>query len=117
MSLKNPICTILFICILLILFLTLIVLVASYIFKLPLLEGFYAKRIDRIRIYQSDEIFDPDEAPELEDLDPDDNPMLFDPDQQPLLDDQLDNVVLRNVRYPSRKTNKPIKSRKTIYQI
>ena len=117
MTLRNPLCTTLFICILLILFLVLLVLVVNYVFKLRLLEGFYAKRNDRIRIYQSDEIFDPDEAPEIEDLDPDDNPMLFDPDQQPLLDDQLNNVVLRNVRYPSRKNNKSIKSRKTTYRI
>ncbi len=106
MALKNPICTTLFICIILIL----LFVVVRWIFKLPILEGFYAKRNDRIRIYQSDEIFDPDEAPELEDLDPDDNPMLFDPDQQPLLDDQLNNVVLRNAKYSSNKNNKPSKS-------
>lgn len=93
MTLKNPICTTLFILII-ILFLVLLV---SWVFKLSILklEGFYAKRNDRIRIYQSDEIFDPDEAPEIEDLDPDDAPRLFDPDQQPLLDNQLDNIVLR----------------------
>jgi hypothetical protein len=95
MTLKNPICTTLLICILLVLFIILIILVANYIFKIPLLlEGFYAKRNDRIRIYQSDENYDPDEAPEIEDLDPDDY-SLFDPDQQPLLDNQM-NIVLRN---------------------
>jgi hypothetical protein len=91
MRLHNPICTTLFILLILIL----IILVVCWIFNLPVLEGFYAKRNDRIRIYQSDEIFDPDEAPEIEDNDPDDNPTLFDPDQQPLLDNQMNNVVLR----------------------
>ena len=106
MTLKKPICTILFICILL----SLLFLVVSWIFKLPMLEGFYGQRNTRIRIYKSDEIFDPDEAPELEDLDPDNNPMLFDPDQQPMLDDQLNNVVLRRITYkPSNKhRSKPI---------
>jgi hypothetical protein len=89
----NPICNTLFICIILILLMCLV----KWIFKLPILEAFYAKRNERIRIYQSDEIFDPDESPEIEDLDPDDNPLLFDPDQQPFLDDQLNNVVLRRI--------------------
>lgn len=78
MTLKNPICTTLFICIL---FLLLVFAVKS-IFNF---EGFNTKRNERIRIYQSDEIMDPDESPEMEDLDPDDNPLMFDPDQQPLL--------------------------------
>jgi len=77
MTLKKNICTTLFICILL----TLLVLVVSWIFKFPILEGFYAKRNSRIRIYKSDEIFDPDEAPEIEDRDPDDYPLIFDPGQ------------------------------------
>jgi len=68
-----------------------------------LLEGFYAKRNERIRIYKSDEIFDPDEAPEIEDLDPDDDLMNFDPDQQPLLDNQMNNIVLRRKKYTRRK--------------
>lgn len=102
MAYKNSICTILLICILLIIFLSLIVLVLSWIFKRPILEGFYGKRNSRIRIYKSDEIFDPDESPEIEDLDPDDNPLSFDPDQQPSLDDQLNNTVLRRITYKSK---------------
>ena len=102
MRLQKPICTILFICLVVVL----LFLVVCWIFKLPILmlehEGFYAKRNDRIRIYQSDEIFDPDEAPEMEDLDPDDNPMQFDPDQEPLLDDQMNQVVLRRTAYKPR---------------
>ena len=92
MRLRNPIGTFLFLCIIILLG----VMAFCWIFKIPTPEGFYAKRNDRIRIYQADEIFDPDEAPEVEDLDPDDNPLLFDPDQQPMLDNQLDNLVLRN---------------------
>jgi len=88
MTLKKHICTTLFICILL----TLLVLVVSWIFKFPILEGFYGIRNKRIRIYQSDDILDPDEAPEIEELDPDDKPLSYDPDQQPLLDDQWNNV-------------------------
>jgi hypothetical protein len=99
MVLKKSICTTLFICILF----TLLFLVVSWIFKLPILEleGFYGIRNKRIRIYQSDDIFDPDEAPEIEDLDPDDNPFLFDPDQQPMLNNQMNNVVLHRATYPS----------------
>ncbi len=96
---QNPICTTLFVCIILLL----IFMIVCWIFKIPILEGFYAKRNDRIRIYKSDEIFDPDESPEYEDQDPDDNPMLFDPDQQPLLDNQMNNVVLGKIKYKSRK--------------
>jgi hypothetical protein len=99
MVLKKPICTVLFICILF----TLLFLAVSWIFKLPILEleGFYGIRNRRIRIYQSDDILDPDEAPEIEDIDPDDNPVLFDPDQQPLLDNQLNNIVLGRETYKS----------------
>jgi len=103
MTLKKPICTILFICILFIIMLSLLVLVVSWIFKLPILEGFYGIRNKRIRIYQSDDILDPDESPEIEDSDPDDNPLVFDPDQQPMLNNQLNNVVLRRITYKSRK--------------
>lgn len=104
---KNPICTILFICIISISLLILLILLLNWIFKLSILEGFYAKRNERIRIYKSNEIFDPDEAPELDDFDPDDNPLQFDPDQQPLLNNQLNNVVLHRASYPlSEKTNK-----------
>lgn len=46
------------------------------------------KRATRMKIYKSNEIFDPDEAPEMEDYDPDDEPMKFDPDQQNNLDDE-----------------------------
>jgi hypothetical protein len=104
MVLKKPICTTLLICILF----TLLFLVVSWIFKLPILklEGFYGIRNKRIRIYQSDDILDPDEAPEIEDIDPDDNPLLIDPDQQPMLDDQLDNLVLRRINYKSKKNSK-----------
>lgn len=107
MVLKKPICTTLFICILL----TLLAIVVSLIFKLPILEGFYGLRNTRIRIYKSDEIFDPDEAPDIEDLDPDDNPLLFDPDQQPMLNDQLNNVSLRRITYKSKKPNLPLSDR------
>ena len=106
--LKKPICTILFICILLIILISLLIIVLSWIFRLPILEGFYGQRNTRIRIYQSDEIFDPDEAPEIDDLDPDDNPLVFDPDQQPMVDNQLNNVVLHritnNLKYKNLKT-------------
>ena len=51
-------------------------------------EYFYTKRNTRIKIYRSDEIFDPDEQPEFEEYDPDDNPIKFDPNQQPYLDDE-----------------------------
>jgi len=102
MTLKNPICTTLFICLISISFLTLIILVVNRIFKLSILEGFYAKRNERIRIYQSDDIFDPDEAPEIEELDPDDDPLSFDPDQQPLLNNQMNNIVLHKMKYNSR---------------
>jgi hypothetical protein len=94
MRTHNPICNTLFICIIIIS----LIFILNWIFKLHILEGFYAKRNDRIRIYQSDEIFDPDESPEIEDIDPDDNPLLFDPDQQPFLDNQLNNVVLRRIK-------------------
>ena len=80
MVFKKPICTTLFICILLISLLYLLFLVVSCIFKLPILEKFYGKRNLRIRIYKSDEIFNPDDAPEIEERDPDNNPMVFDPD-------------------------------------
>jgi hypothetical protein len=83
---RNPICTVLFICIIFVLFVSIIVLILNRIFDIHLLEGFYAKRNERIRIYKSDEIFDPDETPEIEDIDPDDDPMNFDPDQAQLLD-------------------------------
>ena len=104
MQLKNPICTTLFICLLLILIPLVSILVVNRIFNLQLLdiEGFYAQRNERNRIYQSDEIFDPDEAPEIEDLDPDDDPLSFDPDQQPLLNNQMNNVVLHKMKYDSR---------------
>lgn len=92
--LRNPICTVLFICILFVLFVSIIALILNKIFDIHLLEGFYAKRNERIRIYKSDEIYDPDEVPEIEDIDPDDDPMNFDPDQSPLLDNQLANIVL-----------------------
>jgi hypothetical protein len=49
-------------------------------------DHFYAKRTTRMKIYKSDEIFDPDENPEYDEYDPDDEPMKFDPDQQPMLD-------------------------------
>jgi hypothetical protein len=48
-------------------------------------EYFYTKRNTRLKLYKSDEIFDPDETPEYDEYDPDDEPLLFDPDQQPLL--------------------------------
>jgi len=51
-------------------------------------EYFNNKRSAKIKIYRSDEIFDPDEQPEFEEYDPDDNPIKFDPNQQPYLDDE-----------------------------
>ena len=91
----NKICITLFICILAVLLVVVIKWISSYIFKiLGILgfstssEGFYYNRNKRIKIFQSDEILDPDELPDVEDSDPDDNPMLFDPDQQPMLDDE-----------------------------
>jgi len=100
---RNPICTVLFICISFTILVCIIVLILNRVFNIHLLEGFYAKRNERIRIYKSDEIFDPDEAPEIEDLDPDDDLMNFDPDQQPLLDNQMNNIVLRRKKYTRRK--------------
>jgi len=84
---QNPICLTLFVCIIFLL----IVLVIKYIIEISARYEnfyFYSKRNERIRIYQSDEIFDPDELPEYEDYDPDTDPMKFDPDQQPYLDDE-----------------------------
>jgi hypothetical protein len=86
---------VLFICIIVVL----LVIIISWLFNISLAdsdislskrssEGFYNKRNERIKIYQSDEIFDPDEQPEYDSLDPDDNPSLFDPDQQPMLNDE-----------------------------
>ena len=102
-TVRNPICTILFICISFVILVSIIGLILNRIFNIHLLEGFYGKRTARIRIYKSDEIFDPDEEPEIEDIDPDDNPLQFDPDQQPLLDDQLNNLVLRRIAYTRKK--------------
>jgi hypothetical protein len=44
-------------------------------------ENFNNKRNTKIKIYKSNEIFDPDEQPEIEDYDADDYPIKFDPDQ------------------------------------
>jgi hypothetical protein len=63
-------------------------------------ESFYNKRETRIKIYKSDEIYDPDELPELEENDdPDSDPMDFDPDQQPYLDDQADPKQYRSKQW------------------
>jgi hypothetical protein len=60
-------------------------------------ESFYNKRETRIKIYKSDEIYDPDELPEIGEYDdPDSDPMNFDPDQQPYLDDQTDPKQYRS---------------------
>ena len=53
-----------------------------------LFENFDNKRNIKMKIYKSDEIFDPDEQPEYDAQDPDNAPMTFDPDQQPYLDDE-----------------------------
>ena len=53
-----------------------------------LIENFDNKRNIKMKIYKSDEIFDPDEQPEYDAQDPDNAPMTFDPDQQPYLDDE-----------------------------
>ena len=63
-------------------------------------DSFYNKRDTRIKIYKSDEIYDPDELPELEENDdPDSDPMDFDPDQQPYLDDQADPKQYRSKQW------------------
>jgi len=77
---------ILFICILIIIALFIGFLVYYFVMNKSI-DGFN-NRNTRIKIYQSQEILDPDELPEFEDNDPDDNPMIYDPDQQPLLDDE-----------------------------
>jgi hypothetical protein len=87
---RNHAGLVLFICIILVL----LFIIVAWFFNISLeeprksSEGFYAKRNERIKIYQSDEICDPDEAPEYDEKDPDDNPRLYDPDQQPMLNDE-----------------------------
>lgn len=74
-------------------------------------ENFDTKRNTRIKIYRSDEIFDPDEQPEFEDYDPDDVPMEFDPNQQPYLDDEeigIDQIPIFNENINNRKKNENI---------
>ena len=68
---------------------TLIVLSVIWIYDKfieKLIEHFDNKRNIKMKIYKSDEIFDPDEQPEYDAQDPDNAPMTFDPDQQPYLD-------------------------------
>jgi len=87
-------------------------------------EYFYTKRNTRIKIYRSDEIFDPDEQPEFEDYDPDDVPMEFDPNQQPYLDDEEigiqqipifnENINNGNNRQNNRENRKNRKKMKTL---
>jgi len=89
MKSKNPIGLILFICIFFLIIITFISYLLEKLFHISIFEGFYAKRNERIRIYKSDEIFDPDESPDVEELDPDDNPLIFDPDQQPPIDNKI----------------------------
>jgi hypothetical protein len=70
---------------------TLIVLSVIWIYDKfieKLIEHFDNKRNIKMKIYKSDEIFDPDEQPEYDAQDPDNAPMTFDPDQQPYLDDE-----------------------------
>jgi hypothetical protein len=63
-------------------------------------ESFYNKRETRIKIYKSNEIYGPDELPEIgENDDPDSDPMNFDPDQQPYLDDQTDPKQYRSKQW------------------
>lgn len=61
----------------------LVIIAGCWLFNISLApqkpESFYSKRNERVRIYQSDEISDPDESSEYEGLDPDDYPMNFDP--------------------------------------
>lgn len=99
---------VLFMCIIAVL----LVVIIAWVFNISLSgprrspEGFYAKRNDRIKIYQSDEIFDPDEAPEYDNQDPDDNPRLYDPDQQPMLDDEEIGKANNNKKHkPRRKSS------------
>lgn len=45
-------------------------------------DHFYGKRSNKLKIYKSDEIYDPDETPEYDDdIDPDKNPDKYDPDR------------------------------------
>ena len=62
-----------------------------------LFENFDNKRNIKMKIYKSDEIFDPDEQPEYDAQDPDNAPMTFDPDQQPYLDDE--KIISRRKQY------------------
>ena len=101
MHLQNPKHTILFISIIFVL----IFLIIYRIIKSPL-ESFYANRNNRIKIYQSNEIFDPDEAPQYEEYDPDDKPIQFDPDQQPYLNNQLDYQILNKNKNKNKNRNK-----------
>jgi hypothetical protein len=72
-----------------------IILIAysGYLIYNRFVEGFYSRNT-RIKIYQSQEISDPDEMSEYEDNDPDEDPILYDPDQQPKLDDEKPRLSL-----------------------
>ena len=71
----------LLICIIILLIGSLVYLIINFILSRICVENFFNKRNTRMKIYKSDEIFDPDESPIDDDDDPDTNPK-YDPDQQ-----------------------------------
>jgi hypothetical protein len=85
---RNPICNILFISILAVLLFLVLKWIFNLIMNIINKEGFLSNRETRIKIFQSDEILDPDETPNVDDYDPDEKTSLFDPDQQSMLDDE-----------------------------
>ena len=78
----------LLICIIILLIGLIVYQIINFISSRIFVEQFFNKRNTRMKIYKSDEIFDPDEQPEYDAQDPDNAPMTFDPDQQPYLDDE-----------------------------
>jgi|688.fasta_scaffold2114738_1 hypothetical protein len=71
----TPICNILFVLIIIILALII------FSFFIEMKEGFFSNRENKLKIYKSYEIKDPDETPELADInDPDSNPITYDID-------------------------------------
>ena len=61
---------------LLICFLIVLLAYSGYLLYNKFSEGFYSRNT-RIKIYQSQEISDPDEMPEYEDNDPDEHPLIL----------------------------------------
>jgi hypothetical protein len=71
----------LLICIIIILIGSIVYQIINFISSRIFIEQFFNKRNTRMKIYKSDEIFDPDESAINNDEDPDTNPK-YDPDQQ-----------------------------------